>query len=110
MRIQLLFNNLISNAVKYHDNSKNNKYIKIVVLSNKKEALITIEDNGIGIEKEHHEKLFDMFFRANKKIAGTGLGLFIAKGALEKIKGSISFKSEYKVGTTFEVKIPSLQF
>lgn len=109
MRLILLFNNLISNAVKYHDKDKNNKFIKISVSTTKKKAIIVIEDNGLGIEKEHHEKLFDMFFRANKTISGTGLGLFIVKGALDKISGTISFDSEYKKGTKFIVNLPNLK-
>jgi signal transduction histidine kinase len=107
LRIILLFNNLISNAIKYHDMSKENPYIKVDVLVTANNALIEVEDNGLGIEEEFQSRIFDMFFRANKTVSGTGLGLFIVKGAIDKLKGTIKLKSKSKQGTTFVVDIPN---
>lgn len=107
LRVILLFNNLISNAVKYHDNSKSTMYLKISIITSHENALITVEDNGLGIEEQFQDKIFDMFFRVNKTVSGTGLGLYIVKGAIDKLKGSIRLVSKPKQGTTFFVELPN---
>ncbi len=107
LRLTLLFNNMISNAIKYHDLSKEQPFIKVHVTKNNKNAVIEVSDNGLGIEDEYQDKVFDMFFRANKTIPGTGLGLFIVKGALDKLKATIRLKSKIKEGTTFRIEIPN---
>jgi len=63
-------------------------------------------DNGQGIEPEHQSKIFGMFYKASEDGSGTGLGLFVLKRAIERLKGDVIVKSEPKVGSTFEVKIP----
>lgn len=107
LRIVLLFNNLISNAIKYHDMSKDNPFLKVNVNISLQKAEIEVSDNGLGIEEEFQDKIFDMFFRANKSVSGTGLGLYIVKGAIDKLKGTISLTSKPKIGTTFIVDIPN---
>ena len=63
------------------------------------------KDNGIGIPKEFQRNIFDMFFKANENANGTGLGLYIVKTSVEKLKGTISLESESGKGSTFYVKI-----
>lgn len=65
-------------------------------------------DNGIGIAPMHVNNIFKMFYRADEKSRGSGLGLYIVKETVEKIKGTISVVSEYGKGSTFTVIIPSL--
>ena len=69
--------------------------------------LLEIADNGIGIDTQHQSKIFDMFFRATEKASGSGLGLFIVKETMEKLRGEITISSELGKGTTFSIKIPS---
>ncbi|TAF74113.1 MAG: PAS domain S-box protein [Bacteroidetes bacterium] len=107
MRLYLLFNNLISNAIKYHDFSKQKQYIKISIESNNQNAKITVQDNGLGIADEYKDRIFNMFFRANAASTGSGLGLYIVKGILEKLKGSINMESKRSEGTSFIVEIPN---
>lgn len=107
LRLILIFNNLISNAIKYHQVSKPNPYVKVHVTTNNDLATILIEDNGLGIDKQDKDKIFNMFYRANKTIPGTGLGLFIVKGALDKLNGTIQCEAELEKGCTFTVKIPN---
>ena len=66
---------------------------------------IKVEDNGQGIDLEYHSKIFDMFYRANEKSKGSGLGLYIVKEALMKLSGSIQLDSTPGLGTTFTIKL-----
>jgi signal transduction histidine kinase len=109
VRLEMMLSNLISNAIKYHDYKKEHPYIKIHIMVSSTSSQITISDNGIGIEKQHQDKIFNMFFRVSNKSTGSGLGLYIVKGVLEKLKGSVIMKSEQNVGTTFEIEIPNLK-
>lgn len=106
-RLNILFNNLISNAIKYADPSKQDRFIKVTVLTDEKNAFIQIADNGLGIGETHLDKIFSMFYRATTKEQGTGLGLYIAKEVVDKLNGSISVDSAINEGTTFTVVIPN---
>ncbi|MDD2487058.1 MAG: PAS domain S-box protein [Candidatus Gracilibacteria bacterium] len=74
------------------------------------ELIITISDNGIGIDKEHLESIFEKFGQVKnsltRDITGTGLGLPIAKAIIEKMGGNISIRSEVGVGSDFTVRLP----
>jgi signal transduction histidine kinase len=99
--------NLISNAFKYHDSSKETKTIVISAVISAKNAQISIADNGVGIDKQYLERIFDLFFRGSEKSSGSGLGLFIAKEALDKLKGTLKVKSELGKGSEFIATIPN---
>ena len=68
---------------------------------------LSIVDNGIGIASEYHEKIFDLFFRATDRSKGTGLGLFIVKDTIEKLRGKIEVNSILGEGTTFTMQLPN---
>lgn len=106
-RVNIVFSNLISNAIKYKDASKENAFIAIHVKCSNEFAIISIEDNGIGIDKNNLGRIFDMFYRATKKSTGSGLGLYIAKEAVEKVNGSMKIESELTHGTKFSITIPN---
>ncbi len=99
--------NIFSNAIKYQDLQKRNRFIKIAAHVTEEFCDLSIEDNGIGIEPEFQEKIFDQFFRATDQSQGTGLGLFIVKDTIERLKGSIKVKSKRGNGTTFFIRIPN---
>lgn len=106
-KLKMVIQNLIDNAVKYTpDGGK----VTISVKFDKMEVGITIADTGMGIPREHQERLFTKFFRSNNAVKaqteGTGLGLFIAKNIIEKHRGKVWFDSEEGKGTTFHVTIP----
>lgn len=69
--------------------------------------VITVADNGLGIEKKHQEKVFGMFYRANEQVSGSGLGLYIVKETLDKLQGHIAMESSPGIGTTFTVYVPN---
>ncbi len=108
-RITILFNNLISNAIRYTDLSKEKSYIKINISITEEEASIEFVDNGVGIGEEHVGKIFDMFYRANISSKGSGLGLFIFKETLKRLKGFATVESTLGKGTQFFIRIPNLQ-
>lgn len=107
-RLDIIFNNLISNAIKYADLRKDDPFLEITVSLNETRAEIRVRDNGEGIPAESLPKIFDMFFRASGRGSGSGLGLYIVKEAIQKIDGNIQVKSEYGQGTEFVVEIPNL--
>lgn len=100
-QIGRLFQNLISNALKYHDP---NRSPKIVVKAEQKEDLwqFSVKDNGIGIEEKYWQKIFAIFQRLHSRdrYAGTGIGLSICKKIVERHGGTIWAKSKIGVGTT----------
>lgn len=107
-RIRIIINNILLNAIKFHDEHSTDKTISIKVSTNLEKSIIEIEDNGIGIEPEQQDKIFDMFFRGVHKNAGSGVGLYVAKEALKRINGEIQIESTPGKGSRFIVKIPNL--
>jgi signal transduction histidine kinase len=108
-RLRVALNNLISNAIKYADLTKSNPFVDISISKTDNSLTIAVVDNGIGISIESHPKLFQMFYRANDKETGTGLGLYIAKESIEKLGGRIQLKSEPLKGTSFMVTVPMVK-
>jgi signal transduction histidine kinase/TolA-binding protein len=104
--INTILQNLIENSIKYIDIEKNKPKVDVIVFKRKDNVIIKVVDNGLGIEAEHQSKIFGMFYKASEDGSGTGLGLFVLKRAIERLKGEVSVKSESKIGSTFEVKIP----
>lgn len=108
-RLSVVFNNLISNSIKYRDLRKKNQFIRIHAVVNGGGARIEFADNGIGIPEELLNKIYDMFFRATERSEGAGLGLYIVKETIEKLGGRIETNSTLGVGTTFIIEIPNQQ-
>jgi PAS domain S-box-containing protein len=108
-RIGIIIDNLLSNAIKFQDPTKDSSRINITIHLTDERAAITFSDNGIGIEEKYLPKVFDMFFRATEKGMGSGLGLYIVKETLRKLKGTISVRSVFTSFTIFELFIPNLE-
>ena len=98
-KFKQLFQNLVSNAVKFSNKEKG--VIEIDYIVEASFYLFSVKDNGIGIEKKHHEKIFKIFHSLNKSKESTGIGLSIAKRVVELYKGDIWLESEEGKGTTF---------
>ncbi len=105
--IEIIFNNLISNAIKYN---KEGGTVECTISKENDHAAIKVVDTGIGISKEDVEKIFDDFVRIKnektKSISGTGLGLSIVKKMTENYNGTIEVSSLPDKGSTFIIKLP----
>jgi len=105
-RLNIVLNNLVDNAIKYHRHNQRGKYITIKGKSIRSTYKIEVSDNGQGIPDQAQSKIFDMFFRASDNSNGSGLGLFIVKDMIERIGGSIRLDSKLGEGTTFTIELP----
>ncbi len=106
-RLVTILNNLISNAIRYQNSQISNPFVNIKIDTSNTETRISVSDNGIGIRKELHPKIFDMFYRVSHESVGSGLGLYIVKETINKLNGDIEVQSEIGEGTTFSIKIPN---
>ncbi len=108
-KIEQIFVNLIDNAIKY---TKENGQICISLLEQGELITATVEDNGIGIPKEHIDRVFERFYRVDKarsrELGGTGLGLGIAKHIVLAHNGQIRIESEINKGTKIFVTLPKV--
>jgi len=106
--LNVLFDNLITNAIKYN---KPSGTVTITGNQSSGEVLIAVADSGVGIPEKYRPFLFEEFFRVKdesaKKTVGTGLGLHICKKIVSEMGGTIDVQSEVGVGSTFCVRLPA---
>ncbi|CAL2091615.1 PAS/PAC sensor signal transduction histidine kinase [Tenacibaculum sp. 190524A05c] len=102
VRLQQLFQNLISNAINYSDKEKG--YVNINYREKKKYHVFSVADNGVGIAKEYHDKIFKVFESLGDHKDSTGIGLSIVKKIVDVYDGRIWLESEEGVGTTFFIE------
>jgi len=108
-RTQLIriITNLVKNAIQAIPEEQTEKSILVAVKREENNVNITVKDNGIGIELEYIEHIFEPKFTT--KTSGMGLGLGIIKNIIENYKGTITFETEYGKGTTFKVSLPIIE-
>ncbi|HAM10941.1 MAG: hypothetical protein A2X04_12375 [Bacteroidetes bacterium GWF2_41_9] len=108
--MEIIFNNLISNAVKYN---KRGGKVEVTIDSTENEAIIIFADTGIGITKDDTENLFTEFVRIKnektRNISGSGLGLSIVKKVVGLYHGTIKVESIPDEGTVFTIRLPKKQ-
>jgi len=104
----LLFHNLISNGLIYQ-NKNSTPLIKVRFIENVTHLIFSVEDNGIGIEKEYSELIFKPFRRLhnNSEYQGNGLGLAACSKIIDNLKGNITLDSTPGLGSTFTISIPN---
>jgi signal transduction histidine kinase len=102
-----IITNLVKNAIQAIPEEQVEKSIIVAVKQVENDVNITVKDNGIGIETENIEYIFEPKFTT--KTSGMGLGLGIIKNIIENYKGTITFETEYGKGTTFTVSLPIIE-
>ena len=106
-RLRIIFNNLVSNAIKYQKRDASDNFLFITIDISESIATMVFYDNGIGINEKHLSEIFKMFFRANNINAGSGIGLYIVNEAIKKIDGKIEAQSVIGEKTVFTVTLPN---
>jgi signal transduction histidine kinase len=104
--INLIINNLLTNAFKYQRKDERYKKVTLSIEVFRGSTTIVVADNGTGIDKKYIGEIYDLFFRAHVQESGSGLGLFNVKSAVSRLNGTIDVNSTLNEGTTFTVVIP----
>jgi heavy metal sensor kinase len=106
-RLSQVITNLLTNAIRYN---RDGGRVRLAVGGTAADAVLTVEDTGVGIAVEHLPHIFERFYRVDaartRRDGGTGLGLAICKSIVEAHRGRISVASLPEGGTTFEVRVP----
>ncbi len=102
--LRIIVENLLENSIRFKNPV--NPMISLEALEAEGGVEITVRDNGIGIEDIYKDRVFEMFFRGSQHSKGNGLGLYIVKKAVEKLKGKVIFNSTYLKGTTVAIWLP----
>ena len=105
-RVQQVFLNLIMNAVQAIESPPGLIKISASLDEENQQAVITVEDSGVGIDEKDLARIFDPFFTTKEVGAGTGLGLSIAYGIVQKHQGTIAAESRPNEGTRFIIRLP----
>ena len=102
--LMIILENLIENAILFR--RKRKAVVKLDHHSENEHYILKVRDEGIGIPKKQHGKIFEMFFRASEKSYGNGLGLYLVKKAVKKLRGNIHMKSKENEFTIFTISFP----
>lgn len=114
-RMELVFLNLVSNAIKYSDSSKAAPFVEMLCVQDRAadgKIVVSVRDNGIGISESDQELIFERFFRAHPHrdadlgVTGSGLGLAIVEDCVKAMGGSIRCESTLGEGSAFFVELP----
>jgi len=108
-RLRQVVGNLVSNAIKYHDRDKQERWVRLVLAPrDSRRWSIVVEDNGVGIAPENLELVFTEFGRGTPPpgVQGTGLGLTISRRLASMLGGEVRVQSQRGQGSRFEVILP----
>lgn len=106
--IKVALSNLLSNAIKYQRRYQDHQpEIKVSTQMINNWIQISIADNGEGIADQYKDRIFEMFYRGTSNSSGSGLGLYIAREACEKLHGSITMETTYGKGSVFTLQLPN---
>ena len=106
-RLKTILYNLLKNAVQFQAPHRKSHFIRVTITV-ADTLQIAIQDNGLGIKQALLSKIFHMYYRASEQSQGGGLGLYITKEVVAKLKGEITVESEFGKGSTFKVNLPLL--
>lgn len=104
---RVFMENILENSIQFR--TPLNPSLQIMTTQNDRNFCVIIEDNGQGIPAAIQHRIFEMYFRGNDNSKGNGLGLYIAKRAIDKLGGNVTFMSRLHEGTSFKITIPIQQ-
>lgn len=107
-RLTTILTHILSNAISYSDPTKAKRKIVIEIRVFNSSYEISVKDNGIGIAPECLNKIFQLFYRGTERSNGAGIGLYVVKEVIEKMRGLISVQSQPNTGSNFLVWLPNL--
>jgi signal transduction histidine kinase len=108
-RLEVIFNSILSNVIKYRDPYKEKSVLLIQVICTPEHAAMSFKDNGLGIPEKFMPNIFNMFYRASEKSDGAGLGLYMVKEFVEKLKGSVTVTSVDNESTSVTIVLPNVR-
>lgn len=107
-RIALCIKNLFENSLQFRRPGEAVKtMIKIDVQITPKVCTIAVKDNGIGIPAEYQDQIFNLFFRASTQSSGTGIGLYVVRETVQKMRGAVTVCSSPEHGSIFTISLPN---
>ena len=105
-RLKVILSNLVANSIKYRNGKTEKPFLQLGAQKDAVGITIWVKDNGLGIETEHIDKIFNMFYRAHEDSKGSGLGLYIVKETVAKLGGEVKVESIVGKGSTFWIHLP----
>ncbi len=107
-RLGVIFQNLLSNSIRYCDPKKDPMEIRLTQRRKDDAIIFEVTDNGIGIRESVMPYIYNMFYRGTERSDGAGLGLYIVRETLEKLRGAIDVESSEGEGTQVTIALPEL--
>ncbi|MDP1800515.1 MAG: ATP-binding protein [Bacteroidota bacterium] len=99
--------NILENAIKYRNMSHPGPFVDVKISNTDTGIKIEIEDNGIGIDGDIKDRIFEMYFRGNEDSKGSGLGLYLVANGIKKLGGTVCVESKLNNGSVFTIVLPS---
>ena len=105
--MRIVLENLIDNSIKFYNESERaDPFVRIHISRQEENVVVKVMDNGVGINTETKEKIFQMFVRASERSETGGIGLYLSKLATGRLEGTIEFSSTPEKYTEFTVIFP----
>jgi ligand-binding sensor domain-containing protein/signal transduction histidine kinase len=104
--IRIILENLLENAVIFRKTTRAD--IDVLLKTDDRSIIIEVTDKGFGIQKDQHDKIFEMFYRGSQRSKGNGLGLYLVKKAVQKLNGRINLESEEGEFTNVSISLPKV--
>jgi signal transduction histidine kinase len=106
-RVKAVLQHLLANSITFQNFAQQAPFVRLQIHTTPQQAVIVIQDNGVGIPPESLPTVFDMFSRSSTQSSGPGLGLYLVKEVLDQLSGNIQVRSLKGQGTVFTVEIPN---
>jgi len=107
-RLEVIFSSILSNVIKYRNTYNEKSTLLIQIICTPEHAIIGFKDNGLGIHEKYIPHVFNMFYRASERSDGAGLGLYMVKEFVEKLKGTVTVTSVENESTSVRIVLPNM--